>query len=117
MPQETTEDVGVGSVTVSVNDQRQISYSADPVEPDANGNIMFNLQSTGPNKVWTFNANDPINIASPQNFTVNLLSSTQLQVNDTSADEQTIPQHNYTLKIQSQNGDHLEFDPIIKDRT
>ena len=115
MPNETAE-LAVGAVTITVNDQRQISYSSDDVEPDANGNILFTLQSAGPNKVWSFNPNDPINIANPQNFTTNLLSSTQLSVNDTSADEATIPQHNYTIKIQSQDGDELAFDPVIKDR-
>ncbi|WP_205479392.1 hypothetical protein [Sphingomonas arenae] len=115
MPQDTMEDVGIGSVTVSINDQRNISYSADPVEPDVNGNISFNLVSTG-SKVWTFNSNDPINIANPHDFSYTLVSPTQLNVTDTSADEATIPQHNYTLKIQSQNGENFEFDPVIRDR-
>lgn len=116
MSQDTVEDVGIGAVTVSIDDQRQISYSADPVEPDANGNISFNLVSTGANKVWTFKPNDPINISNPHDFTHTLVSPTQLNVTDTSADEATVPQHNYTLKIQSQNGDQVEFDPIIRDR-
>ena len=116
MSNETAE-LAIGAVTITVNDQRQISYSSDDVEPDQNGNILFTLESTGPNKVWSFNPNDPINIANPQNFTTSLLSSTQLSVNDTSADRATIPQHNYTIKIQSQDGDELDFDPIIKDRT
>ena len=111
-----TADLAIGSVTITVDDQRKITYSSDDVEPDASGNILFTLQSAGPNKVWTFNPNDPINIANPQNFTPHLLSSTQLTVNDTSADRATIPQHNYTIKIQSQDGDELAFDPVIKDR-
>ena len=108
---------GIGSVTVTVDDQRQISYSCDPVTPDSNNDITFMLASAGPNKTWTFNSNDPINISNPQDFSYSLASSTQLDVTDTSADEKTVPQHNYTLKIQSQNGDNFDFDPVIKDRT
>lgn len=110
------DDVGVGTVTVSVDDQRNITYSADPVEPDANNNIVFTLVSTGPTKVWTFKE-DPINISNPHDFSWTLQSSTQLNVTDTSADEATIPQHNYTLKIKDQNGNQFDFDPVIKDRT
>ena len=116
MPQDT-EDLGIGSVTVSVDDQRQISYSCDPVEPDVNGNISFMLQSAGPNKQWSFMASNPINISNPQDFSWTLVSPTQLNVTDTSADESRVPQHNYTLMIQSQSGDEVEFDPVIKDRT
>jgi len=115
MPQQ--DNPGVGSCTVTVDDQRNISYSCDPVEPDANNNIVFYLQSSGPTKTWNFNPSDPINIANPQNFNWSLASPTQLNVTDTSQDEKTIPTHNYTLKIQSQSGEQAEFDPIIKDRT
>ena len=111
-----TEDTDVGAVTVSVNDQRQISCAPDPVEPDVNGNISFMLQSTG-SKVWSFNAGNPINISSPRDFSWTLVSPTQLNVTDTSADEATVPQHNYTVMIHSQDGDEASFDPIIKDRT
>lgn len=105
-----------GSCTVSVNDQRQISCNPDPVEPDDNGNISFMLQSTG-SKVWNFKPGNPINIANPQDFSWTLVSPTQLNVTDTSADEATIPQHNYTVMLQSQNGDEASFDPVIKDHT
>ena len=105
-----------GSCTISVNDQHQVSCNPDPVEPDVNGNISFMLQSTG-SKVWNFNPTNPINIANPNDFSWTLVSSTQLNVTDTSADESTIPQHNYTVMIQSQNGDETSFDPVIKDRT
>lgn len=94
-------NTAVGAVTVTVNDQRQISYSADTVEPDVNGNISFTLYSTGPNKTWSFISNNPINIANPADFSWTLVSPIQLNVTDTSADENTIPQHNYTLMIQS----------------
>lgn len=114
---DDTPDPGIGSCTITVNDQRNISYSCDPVEPDANNNISFTLQSTGPTKTWSFNPNNPINIANPSNFSWTLASPTQLNVTDTSADEKTIPQHNYTIMIQSQSGEQAEFDPIIKDRT
>lgn len=118
MPQHTDDDApGIGSCTITVDDQRSISYSCDPVEPDANNNIVFYLQSTGPTKTWSFNPNDPINIDHPSNFTTTLVSPTQLNVVDTSADEKTIPTHNYTIKIQSQSGEQAQFDPIIKDRT
>ena len=115
MPQQ--DNPGVGSCTVTVDDQRQISYSCDPVEPDQNNNIVFYLQSSGPNKVWTFNSNDPINIDHPNDFRVTLVSPTQLNVYDSNQDDNVYPQHNYTLKIQSQSGETAEFDPIIKDRT
>jgi hypothetical protein len=111
-----TEDTDVGAVTVSVNDQRQISCTPDPVEPDVNGNISFMLRSTG-SKVWNFNSGNPINISNPQDFSWTLVSPTQLNVTDTSADEATVPQHNYTVMIHSQDGDEASFDPIIKDRT
>jgi hypothetical protein len=114
---DDTPDPGIGSCTITVNDQRNISYSCDPVEPDANNNISFTLQSTGPTKTWSFNPNNPINIANPNDFSWSLASPTQLNVTDTSADEKTIPQHNYTIMIQSQSGEQAEFDPIIKDRT
>lgn len=112
MPAENT---GVGAVTVSVDDQRQITCSPDTVEPDVNGNISFMLQSTG-SKVWNFKSDNPINIANPQDFSWTLVSPTQLNITDTSADEATIPQHNYTLMVQSQDGDQASFDPVIKDR-
>ena len=111
------EQPGTGSVTVTVDDQRQITYSCDPVSPDSNNDITFMLQSVGPSKTWTFNSNDPINISNPHDFSVTLASPTQLDVTDTSADEATVPRHNYTLKIQSQSGDQVDFDPVIKDRT
>lgn len=114
---DTTDVLGVGTVTVTVNDQRQISYSCDPIEPDVNGNMSFFLASAGPTKTWTFNPNNPINIANPQDFSWTLVSPTQLNVTDTSADEATIPQHNYTLMIQSDSGDDFSFDPVIQDRT
>jgi hypothetical protein len=105
-----------GSCIVTVNDQRQISCNPDTVEPDENGNISFMLQSTG-NKVWNFKPDNPINIANPQDFSWTLVTPTRLNVTDTSADEATIPQHNYTVMIQSQNGDEeASFDPVIKDR-
>lgn len=112
----TTETTGVGSVTVSVDDQRQISCNPDTVEPDVNGNISFMLQSTG-TKVWNFNSGNPITIANPTDFSWTLVSPTQLNVTDTSADKARVPQHNYTLLVQSQDGDEAKFDPIIKDRT
>jgi hypothetical protein len=111
------DDGGAGSCTISVNDQRQISCTPDTVEPDVNGNVSFMLRSTG-TKVWNFNPSNPINIANPQDFSWTLVNSTQLNVTDTSADEATIPQHNYTVMIQSQNGaEQASFDPVIKDRT
>lgn len=110
------ENEGVGTVTVSVNDQRQVTCNPDTVEPDVNGNLSFMLQSTG-SKTWNFQANNPINIANPNNFSWTLVSPTQLNVTDTSADRATIPQHNYTVMLQSQDGDHASFDPVIKDRT
>lgn len=109
------DDAGVGAVTVTVNDQRQFSYSVDPVEPDVNGNISFYLQSSG-SKQWAFVANNPINIANPQNFSWTLNSPTQLNITDTSADRATTPQHQYTLNVQTPNGETLEIDPTIKDR-
>jgi hypothetical protein len=119
MPQHTDDPAapGVGTCTVTVDDQRNISYSCDPIEPDQNNNIVFYLQSAGPTKTWSFNPNDPINIDHPNDFTVSLVSSTQLNVTDSNQDDQVYPQHNYTLKIQSQSGEQAEFDPIIKDRT
>ena len=63
-----------------------------------NGNISFMLQSTG-SKVWNFNSGNPINIANPNDFSWTLVSPTQLNVTDTSADEATVPQHNYTVMI------------------
>lgn len=105
-----------GSCTVSVNDQRQITCNPDPVTPDENDNIMFTLQSTG-SQVWTFNAQNPISIANNADFTTTLISPTQLLVTDTNADERTIPEHAYTVIIQSQSGESAEFDPVIKDRT
>jgi hypothetical protein len=112
-----TADVAIGAVTITVDDQRQITYSSDEVEPDANGNIVFTLQSTGPDKIWNFKQNDPINIANPSNFTTTSVSATSLTINDTSADKATNPTHNYTIKIENQDGEELAFDPIIKDRT
>lgn len=113
--EDNVGDPGVGGVTITVNDQRQFSYSCDPVEPDVNGNISFFLQSSG-SKQWSFMSNNPINIANPQNFSWTLNTPTQLNVTDTSADKGTIPQHQYTLNVQSQNGEELEIDPTIKDR-
>ena len=49
-------------------------------------------------------------------FSWTLVSPTQLNVTDTLADEATVPQHNYTVMLQSQSGDEAQFDPIIKDR-
>lgn len=109
-------DPGVGAVTVTVNDQRQFSYSVDPVQPDVNGNVSFYLQSSG-SKQWSFVPNNPINIANPQNFSWTLNTPTQLNITDTSADRATVPTHQYTLMVQSQNGDTLEIDPTIRDRT
>ena len=116
MPNDN-DDPAIGAVTITVNDQRQVSYSNDEVEPDTDGNIVFTLQSTGPSKQWSFKQNDPINIANPSNFTTTSVSASSLTVNDTSADEATVPTHNYTIKIQSQDGEELSFDPVIKDRT
>ena len=109
------EDTLPGVVTVSVNDQRQITCTPDQAEPDVNGNLCFTLQSTG-STVWNFKPGNPINISNPQDFSWTLVSPTQLNVTDTSADEATVPQHNYTVMLQSQNGDEAEFDPVIKDR-
>lgn len=111
------DDPAIGAVTITVDDQRQITYSNDEVEPDANGNIVFTLESTGPNKVWNFKQDDPINISNPSNFSTTSISATSLTINDTSADRATVPTHNYTIKIESQDGDELSFDPVIKDRT
>lgn len=106
-----------GSCTISVNDQHQITCNPDPVTPNDSNDITFTLNSTG-NKLWNFNPNNPINIANPHDFTATLVTPTQLLVTDTSADERTIPQHNYTVVIQSQNGDdQFEYDPVIKDHT
>ena len=105
-----------GSCTISVNDQHQTTCNPDPVTPNASNDITFTLTSTG-SKIWNFNASNPINIANPHDFTATLITPTQLVVTDSSADERTIPQHNYTVLIQSQNGEEFEYDPVIKDHT
>ena len=117
MPRTDDDDPGIGSCTITVNDQRNVSYSCDPVEPDANNNIVFYLQSAGPTKTWSFNSQQPISIDHPANFNTSLATPTQLNVTDTSQDSSTYPQHHYSIQIQSQSGDDFAFDPIIKDRT
>lgn len=107
---------GVGSVTISIDDNKNKTYDPTDVTPDANNNIVMSLQSTG-TKTWTYKP-APITIAADTDFSWTLDStSTVLTVNDDEADRAQVPQHVYTVHVQSSSGDSLDIDPIIKDRT
>ncbi|MBB3764389.1 hypothetical protein [Sphingomicrobium lutaoense] len=106
---------GVGAVTITVDDQRQVSYDPEDVTPDENNNIEMTLQSSG-TKQWSFMQNNPVTIANPQDFTSRLIDDTHLNVNDTGADKARNPTHQYTVHVVSNTGEHCDFDPIIRDR-
>lgn len=109
------DNPGVGCVTLTVNDQMQVTPSVDPIIPDVNNNISFMLASSG-TKQWSFNPNNPITIANPTDFSETLVSATQLNVTDTEADKAQNPSHNYTIHVQSNSGESFDFDPRIQDR-
>lgn len=111
---------GTGSVTITVNDQRQITYDPTEVTPDVDNNISMFLVSAGPNKSWEFMntaETKPITIVNPNDFSWTLLENkTQLNVTDNEDDRDQIPTHAYTVHVVSSDGDRLDFDPIIRDR-
>lgn len=115
--EETAADdtTGTGSVTVTIDDNKNKSYDPDEVTPDANNNIVITLVSSG-TKQWVFKDN-PITINNGADFTPTLQSPTVLNVYDNEDDQHTIPTHNYTCHVKNNAGESLDFDPVIKDRT
>ena len=107
---------GTGSVTISIDDNKNKTYDPTDVTPDANNNIVMSIQSMG-SKTWTYKPT-PITISADTDFSWSVDSTgTILTVSDDEADRAQVPQHSYTVHVQSSSGDSLDFDPIIKDRT
>lgn len=108
---------GVGSVCITVDDHKNKSYDPQIVIPDANKQVTITLVSEGPNKTWTFKPT-PISIRHGHgNFTYTVDSTnTVLTLTDSEADKGTHPQHSYTCHVESNTGDSLDIDPIIKDQ-
>lgn len=112
---DDTKTTGVGSVTVTIDDNKNKSYDPDEVTPDANNQVKITLVSTG-SKTWTYKPK-PITIDNPANFTWSVDSTDKiLTVTDTEQDEGSHPTHNYTCHVQNNQGESFSFDPIIKDR-
>lgn len=106
----------VGAVTITIDDKKKKSYSADVVTPDANNQIVMTLVSSG-SKSWVFK-DPPITINNPADFswTPEDGGGTVLTVTDSNADKSRVPQHNYTVHVKSNDGDELDIDPKIVDR-
>lgn len=114
--EETADTTDVdGQVVVSIDDNKNKSYDPETVTPDAENNIQITLLSTG-TKQWTFKAN-PITITNGADFTPQVQpGGTVLNVYDDEADRHQIPTHQYTCHVKSNQGDELDFDPVIRDR-
>lgn len=106
----------VGAVTITIDDKKNKSYSADEVTPDENNQVVMTLVSSG-SKSWTYK-DKPITIKNDANFTWSPHDGggTVLTVTDSGDDKKKHPKHDYTVHVQSNDGDELDIDPKIVDR-
>ena len=108
---------GTGSVTITIDDNKNKTYDPDDVTPDANNQIVMTLVSSG-TKQWVFKDN-PITINNGADFTWTPANGggTTLTVTDSEADKGRNPSHNYTVHVKNNAGEEMDIDPRILDRT
>lgn len=107
---------GVRDVTIRVDDHKNIDYDPEEVTTGNDNKIVMTLHSVG-KKNWRFRQ-QPITINDPFNnfdWRVNG-AGTVLTINNSEEDRRELPHHVYHVHVESDAGDQLDLDPIIKDR-
>ena len=107
---------GNRDVTIRVADSGDIDYDPEEVTTGHDKKIVMTLQSLG-QKRWRFRST-PITINDPFNnfdWRVNG-AGTILTIDNSEDDRHELPHHVYRVHVESDAGDRVDLDPIIKDR-